>query len=388
MTGASRCSVIAASARPGSAIFRGIPNSLLPGLRLLPSADLDALHHRVKALAELRPGIYRMLDRSGRALYVGKARRVRARLLSYFHARYPEDKAGRILHAASDITWEYSPSEFAAHLAELQEIRKWRPAYNVQMNRHRQAVFIRVSPEPAPRLTRTSRPASDGARYYGPLPSPTRTLEAIRVLNDLLGLRDCAEKMPMVFAEQGDLFGPPRQAACARHELGRCSGPCAGLVTARSYRERVESAAALLEGRALHPLDLVVAEMTAAADRAEFELAARWRERFEALEWLLAATTRARAAIELLTFVYRQPGSHGDDRAYLIRRGVVRAAYPWPETPIEREAFRSVVAAELAGPGPAAAPPADQIEEMLLIMSWFRRHPEALRRTTPIEHWA
>ena len=81
-----------------------------------------------------------------------------------------------------------------------------------------------------------------------------------------------------------------------------------------------------------------------AADRGEFEAAARWRERFEALEWLIAATTRARAALELLTFVYRDPGLHGDDKAYLIRRGSVRACYPWPATPIEREAFRGVVA--------------------------------------------
>ncbi|HLB55217.1 MAG TPA: hypothetical protein VJK71_08920 [Gemmatimonadales bacterium] len=361
-------------------------SSLAPPL-IAGAADLDGLRRRVKALAEPRPGIYRMLDPSGRVLYVGKAKRVRGRLLSYFHARYPEAKAARILHAASDIAWEYVPSEFAAHLAELREIRKWRPPYNVQMNRRRRAVFLRVSLESAPRITRTSHPSNDAARYYGPLSSPARTLEAIRVLNDLLELRDCAERMPMVFAEQGDLFGMPRQAGCARHELGLCSGPCAGLVTALGYLERVEQAVGFLEGRSIAPVDRVVAEMTAAAGRAEFELAARWRERFEALEWLLAATTRARAAVELLTFVYRQPGSHGDDRAYLIRRGVVRAGYPWPATPIEQEAFRSVVAEATATPEPPGPLPAENIDEMLLVMSWFRRHPEALRRTTRIEEW-
>ena len=82
------------------------------------------------------------------------------------------------------------------------------------------------------------------------------------------------------------------------------------------------------------------------ADR--FELAARWREKFEHLEWLLAATSRARTAVDLLTFVYRDPGTYGDDRVYLVRQGVVRATFPDPTTPIETEAFRAVVAAELA----------------------------------------
>ncbi len=354
----------------------------------LPAADLDGLRRRVRTAAEQRPGIYRMLDAAGRVLYVGKARQLRSRLLSYFHAKYPDDKAARILHAASDVTWEYLSSEFAAHLAELREIRKCRPPYNVQMNRTRSAVFIGVAEGVAPKLSCTSTPSKQQVRYYGPLPSPARSAIAIRVLNDLLGLRDCADRMPMAFAEQGDLFDTPRQAACPRYDFGTCSGPCAGLVTEPDYRQRVAAATAFLDGTAIAPVDRIVAGMMGAADRGEFEMAARWRERFEALEWLLAATTRARAARELLTFVYRDPGLHGDDKAFLIRRGAVRACYPWPATPIEHEAFKGVVADELSREEEPAGPlPAGAIDEMLLIMSWFRRHPEALRRTTRLDAW-
>jgi excinuclease ABC subunit C len=329
-----------------------------------------------------------MLDASGRVLYVGKAKAVRPRLLSYFHAKYPEDKGARILHATSDIAWQYVPSEFAAHLTELREIRKWRPPYNVQMNRRRTLVFIGVAEGRVPKLGSTVSPVRDQVRYYGPLPSKGRTTEAVRVLNDLFGLRDCSDRMPMAFAEQGEFFDAPRQAACSRYDLGCCSGPCAALVTEANYRGRVAGAIAFLEGTAITPVDRVVAGMMEAAERGEFEAAARWRERFEALEWLLGATTRARAAVELLSFVYRDPGSHGDDQGYVIRRGVVRACYPWPTTPIEQLAFRGVVAAEL---GREAAPVgpigAETIEEILLVMSWFRRHPEALRRTTPLAVW-
>jgi excinuclease ABC subunit C len=87
--------------------------------------------------------------------------------------------------------------------------------------------------------------------------------------------------------------------------------------------------------------------------------------------------------------VYRDPGTFGDDRAYLIRRGVIRATFPWPETPIEQEAFRGVVAEELAGPAPGPGPiPSATLDETILLLTWFRRHPEHLRRTESVESWA
>ncbi|MGH7658505.1 MAG: nucleotide excision repair endonuclease, partial [Gemmatimonadales bacterium] len=75
----------------------------------IPATDLTRLRMRVSRLAENRPAIYRMRDATGRVIYVGKAKRLRARLLTYFRARYPEDKGARIIHAAADIEWEYVP---------------------------------------------------------------------------------------------------------------------------------------------------------------------------------------------------------------------------------------------------------------------------------------
>jgi excinuclease ABC subunit C len=354
----------------------------------LPATDLEQLRHRVRALAENRPAVYRMTDAMGRVIYVGKAKRLRTRLLTYFRAEYPEDKAARILYAAGDITWDYVPSEFAAYLGELRQIRKFRPYFNHRGNVTRRSVLIKISNDPAPRVYAGPTVTREDARCYGPFHSMARTLEAVRTLNDLLGLRDCAAQMPAVFAGQGDLFDQPRQAGCMRHEFGFCSGPCAGFVAERDYRHRVETAMAFLEGRTIQPIDRVVEAMQVAAAEARFEVAARWREKFEQLEWLLAATSRARSARDLLTFVYRDPGDFGDDRAYLVRQGVVRASFPYPTTPIEHEAFRAVVAEEAARPSPPTGPlPLEAIDEVLLLMSWFRAHPEALRRTSPYSDW-
>ncbi len=354
----------------------------------LPATDLTALRDRISRLAEPRPAVYRMLDPLGRVIYVGKAKRLRQRLLSYFRASYPEDKSARILYAAQDIQWDYVPSEFAACLGELRQIQRHRPILNWQMNRTRRTVFVRVSGGPAPRVSSGPGTGTRDGRCYGPFVSAARVAEGVRTLNDLLGLRDCPVTMPMVFAGQQDLFDAGLKAACMRHELGTCSGPCAGFVSESSYATRVEAALAFLEGRTIAPIDRAVLAMQGASDSDEFERAARWREKLDQLIWLLSATARARAAVAALTFVYRDPGTFGDDRAYLIRHGVVRSAYPYPTTPLELEAYQGVVRQELDLPDPGPGPlPSQQLDEILLVMAWFRRHPDAFRRTTPLSRW-
>jgi excinuclease ABC subunit C len=354
----------------------------------LAAPQRDRLRRRVRALAQNRPAVYRMVDPHGRVLYVGKARRLRPRLLSYFRARYPDEKAARILHATSALEWDYAPSEFAALLGELRQIQSHRPPFNVRMNRRRRTAFVRVSGGAAPKVMYSgTAPGQHDTRLYGPFLSAARLQEALHHLQDLLGLRDCALDMPMAYSEQGDLFAPARRAACLRYELGTCSGPCAGFVTEEGYRRRVDTAIAFLEIRGIAPLDRVIREMTAAARARDFERAAWWRARFEALEWLLAAAVRVHAAIEALSFVYLDPGAYGDDRAYVIRRATVRAAAPAPHTPIEHDAFRALVAAHV-GSGPEHGPIApDGLDETLLLLRWFRTHPSALTRTVPLRDW-
>ena len=358
----------------------------MPALAL-PNADVDWLRRRVGNFAEDRPGVYRMVNPAGEVIYVGKAKSLRTRLLSYFRARYPEDKAARILHAASDIQWKCMPSEFAAYLDELRQIKQHKPIFNVRMNRTRRPILIKVSGGSAPKVFVSTRPAADDVRHYGPFTKGSRARTAVKVLNDLLGLRDCALSMPVIFSEQGDLFQSPRRAACLRFDFGTCSGPCAGLVSAADYQQRVQVAIDFLEGRAIAPLDRVVAEMQAASDAREFERAAWWRDRFDSLEWLLRVMAQARNAIESLSFVYHDPGSHGYDRVYVIQRATVRAEAAAPTTPIEREALRALVS-ERASPEPQDATlPTKDLDEMLLMLRWFKAHPSALRRTVPLSEW-
>src|SRR5688500_9220667 len=132
--------------------------------------QVAAMRAAVREAAADRPGVYRMLSSDGEIVYVGKSKRVRSRLLSYFRCAYPEEKGARILREASSIDWEYTPSEFAALLHELRLIKRFRPRFNVAMKRDaRHYAFIKVTRGPAPKLLVVRGAGSDdGGVYYGP----------------------------------------------------------------------------------------------------------------------------------------------------------------------------------------------------------------------------
>jgi excinuclease UvrABC nuclease subunit len=176
-----------------------------------------------------------MLDGDGLILYVGKAKRLRTRLLNYFRKSCAErKKAQRLLRRTHCIAWEYSPHEFAALLRELELIRLHRPRFNVMgQPLLRRRAYVCLGKAPAPYVYVANEPPTIG-HWFGPLVARREIHDAVRHLNDLFLLRDCPTKQQAIrFADQGTLLeGVPEAAACIRHELKKCLGPCAGLCTA------------------------------------------------------------------------------------------------------------------------------------------------------------
>jgi excinuclease ABC subunit C len=355
------------------------------------AATLDRLREHVREHAERRPGVYEFLDDAGAVFYVGKAKSIRARLLSYFTAPWPDAKGARLIRSAAAIRWRHVPSEFAALLEELRLIKRLRPNQNVHGNRTAsRTVFVKLTAGPAPKLRLTDRTADPEARYYGPFRGSGRAADALRVLNDVLGLRDCRQGLPMVFGDQSDLFASAPAPRCLRHDLGTCLGPCAARVSADRYAEAVATAVDFLEGRTAEPVGRVLDVMAQAAERAEFERAAAWREKLEAVEWLFGAVARLATALDALSFVYHVRDETGgpDDRVYLVRRGLVLAEAALPRTPIERVAFAAQVERHREFTQPAlVSRSASEMDQLLLVTSWFRRHPEAFEFTTPYDRW-
>jgi excinuclease ABC subunit C len=350
---------------------------------------IDNMLALVKDGARDVPGVYRMTSAEGEVIYVGKSKALRTRLLSYFRAQFPRDKGARILREAATLEWEPLPNEFAALLRELRLIKQLRPRYNVSMKRDaRHHAFVRVSRGPAPRFHVVRGAGTDETgTYYGPFRGALQLEEALRELNDVLGLRDCRLDQPMHFADQPDLLPlPSRTPGCIRHEIGRCLGPCIGAVREEEYLARFRAAREFLEGAHDAPLVLLRAQMEASSVALDFERAAVTRDRILRLEALRDQFARLRFALESLSFVYTVAGVNGDDRAYVVRRGRVRHEAPAPRTARERRALGSQVA-ELLGDAARrreGTVPGHEVDEVLLVAAWFRQRPEELARTAAI----
>src|SRR5579884_3985864 len=307
------------------------------------------LRARVRAECPRLPGVYGMVDAAGELAYVGKAKDLRARLLSYFRPNSRDPKAGRIIEAARLIAWETAHGEFAALLRELELIRRWQPRFNVQgQPRRYRRCYVCVGRKPAPYVFAAGRPPATALAAFGPVPAGGRLRDAVRRVNDRFRLRDCPQAQQMVFADQGELFPVLRTPGCLRHEIGTCLGPCAAACSRGDYRAGVRAALAFLCGDDRTPLEELERDMTAASAALAFERAAALRDRLEALTWLgerLAHVRRAGA----LSCVYPVTGHDGSERWYLIRCGRVRAVLP---RPVGEEAERAAAATLAATFGP------------------------------------
>jgi excinuclease ABC subunit C len=351
-------------------------------------AQLALMRSLVRESAADRPGVYRMLSSTGEVVYVGKSKRVRSRLLSYFRCAYPEEKGARILREAESIDWEYTPSEFAALLKELRLIKTFRPRLNVAMKRDGlHYAFIKVTRGAAPKLTVVRGPSADDASvYYGPFVGAQRMEEALRELSGALMLRDCRSDMKMHFSDQAELFQlTPRTPGCIRHEIGRCLGPCVRGCSVSEYQERVAMARAFLDGSDDGPIEMLRARMEEASSNLEFERAASYRDKLNRLEVLREQFGRLRFAVEKLSFVYTVPGHEGEDRVYVVKRGVVRAELDKPRSSWQRTKLKRLVE-DIFGHGekPSTVIPTHEIDELLLLSSWFRRFPDEMGRTRQV----
>lgn len=351
-----------------------------------PTSDtqLGVMRATVRGQVVNRPGVYWMVAEDGEIVYVGKSKQLRARLMSYFRAAYPEDKGARILREAIKVEWEYQPSEFAALLRELRLIKQYRPRFNVAMKRDvRHYSFIKITRGAAPKLHVVRGASGDDATvYYGPFVGAQRVGEAVRELNDLLGLRDCRSDQRMVFADQRELFREMgRTPGCIRHEIKKCLGPCVGGCTVAEYDRQIAQARAFLDGADAGPIEMLQHQMDAASEALQFERAAVLRDKLARVEALREQFKRLRFAVETLSFVYDVPGCDGRDRSYVIRRGVVRAEVDTPKTRRERTAMRRLVEDIFGATAPAGASiPTHEIDELLLLSSWFRKYPREMDR--------
>lgn len=222
----------------------------------------------------LTPGVYLYKDSRGRVIYVGKARVLRRRVLSYFRPDGLPVKTRAMLAHAERLDYLSTTTEKEALLLEASLIKKYRPHYNIVLRDDKQYALFRLDVKQAfPRLEIVRNARRDGARYFGPFTSALAARETWKLIHRAFGLRRCSDRAMR-----------NRVRPCLYHHMGQCPAPCMGEVTPEDYHVAVQCVCDILGGRADALLHSLRVEMEEAADQLEFERAAVLRDQIHAVE--------------------------------------------------------------------------------------------------------
>lgn len=222
------------------------------------------------------PGVYHLLGEDGRVLYVGRARRLRARMASYFtNARGHSPKTLELIRHVRDFCITPTGSELAAALLEARQIREIKPPYNRQRRHLPRVGFLKLGARGAfARLWVTQRLAADRATYVGPFLGRQAADDAHAVLTRVFGIRSCAPR----------LVPSPDVAPCLLGQVGTCPAPCAARIDAAGYRANVGALLAFLDGHDETALARLALRRDALVAEERFEMAARVQRDHDLLE--------------------------------------------------------------------------------------------------------
>jgi len=225
-----------------------------------------------------QPGVYRFLDRTGRIVYVGKAKSLRSRLGSYFQdLTHLHPRTQTMVTSAARVDWTVVGNEVEALQLEYSWIKQFDPRFNVKYRDDKSYPWLAVTMhEEFPRVTVGRGPKRKGVRYFGPYSHAWAIRETVDLLLRVFPMRSCSAG---VFKRSSQIGRP-----CLLGYIGKCSAPCVGRVTAAEHRVIVDDFVGFLSGRTDEYVRRLEREMRAAAAELDFERAARLRDDVGALQ--------------------------------------------------------------------------------------------------------
>jgi excinuclease ABC subunit C len=224
------------------------------------------------------PGVYRYFDDAGELLYVGKAGNLKKRVSSYFLKPRMEPRIAAMVAQIARCEITITRTEGEALLLESQLIKALKPRYNILLRDDKSYPYIYLSGnEDYPRLAFHRGARNQPGRYFGPFPSAFAVRESLNLMQKLFKVRQCE-----------DSYFRNRSRPCLQYQIGRCTGPCVGLITTDDYRNDVRHVEMFLEGRSGAVIDELVASMEQASASLDFERAAAVRDQVATLRKLHA----------------------------------------------------------------------------------------------------
>ena len=240
------------------------------------SADQFEVKAFLKTLTK-RPGIYKMLDAKSEVLYIGKAKNLKNRVSSYFNKQNSSPKQQVMVSkiAAIDVTVTHTEGE--ALLLESQQIKRYKPRYNICLRDDKSYPFIYISAhQDFPRITFHRGAKNRQGKYYGPYPSAGAVRETLKLIQKIFPVRQCE-----------DSYYQNRSRPCLQHQIERCTAPCVDLVGKDDYGNDVQNTMLFLEGKSDQLINQLITKMEKAAANLEYEKAAHCRDQISKIRTVL-----------------------------------------------------------------------------------------------------
>jgi len=224
----------------------------------------------LKSLPE-KPGVYRFYDESGTVIYVGKAKRLKRRVSSYFNKDHDSPKVRMLVTKIRDIETVVVDSEWDALLLENSMIKQFKPRYNIMLKDDKTYPWIAVTRETFPRIFPTRRPDPATMQLFGPYSSVKQMNVLLDLLHDMFPLRNCK------ILRNND-------RPCMQYQIKKCAAPCCGLIKPEEYQSNIEKAVQIIKGNRKEVIKELHNEMMRYADELKFEQAGEVKRKIGALE--------------------------------------------------------------------------------------------------------
>lgn len=231
------------------------------------------------------PGVYQFFDSEGKILYVGKAKNLKKRVMSYFAKTHEYGKTRVLVKKIQQVKHIVVPTESDALLLENNLIKKYQPRYNVMLKDDKSYPWICIKHERFPRIFPTRKLIKDGSEYYGPYTSMRTVKTLLDLIRSVYPLRTCTYDLSQAKIEAG------KYKLCLEYHLGNCKGPCENLQTAGEYHKQIDDIREIIKGNFKSSLHYFKRQMKILAADMRFEDAQRIKDKIEVLENYQAKST-------------------------------------------------------------------------------------------------